>query len=154
MKLEKLESIVQSIVLECNRLRKAHDAEEKSVAGYVAIFSQSEKEFKELLKVTKTLGRIIEETPPGPVFLIQPMETASGKLRILKIRKPDAAKPQRGDTDYSLQDYPSFKQKHLKRSGFRLIQREKFEMIELMDNRFNAIAYFSNPPVEKQLGLT
>jgi hypothetical protein len=39
----------------------------------------------------------------------------------------------------------------LSKEGFKLIEREDFEMIELMDSEFNVRAYFSNPPLDERL---
>ena len=38
--------------------------------------------------------------------------------------------------------------------GFLLIvKNDNFEMIELVDSNFNIRVYFSNPPLDKQLGI-
>jgi len=71
---------------------------------------------------------------------------------LLKIRKPDPTRPELGDADFTVENYPEFKQRHLSKTGFSLIQKRKdFEMLELADPKFHVRAYFSNPPLDKQL---
>jgi len=90
----------------------------------------------------------------GPVYHIQPIKTVSGNLKLLKIRKPDSTKPELGDADFTVGNYSEFKKKHLSKTGFKLIpKREDFEMIELVDSKFDVRAYFSHPPLDKQLGI-
>jgi hypothetical protein len=42
----------------------------------------------------------------------------------------------------------------LNQEGFLLIEREDFEMIELMENNCSVRAYFSYPPLDEQLGIS
>ena len=39
------------------------------------------------------------------------------------------------------------------KEGFKLIERPSMEMIELMEDGADVRVYFSNPPLDKQLGL-
>jgi hypothetical protein len=71
----------------------------------------------------------------------------------LKIRKPDQTRPERGDADFAVKNYEEFKNSCLTKPGFGVIERDTFEMIELMDSSFDVRVYFSSPPVEVQLGL-
>jgi hypothetical protein len=96
---------------------------------------------------------VVEETSTGPLFHIQPLNTIAGKLRLLKIRKPDTTRLELGDADFTVSNYPEFKKKYLSQKGFSLIVRKNFEMIELVDPKFSVRAYFSNPPLDKQLGI-
>jgi hypothetical protein len=92
-------------------------------------------------------------TPTGPIFLLKsPLNTAGGILRLVKIRSPDPARPQRGDADFTVPDYLAFKRQFLGNKGFSLIERPGIEMIELVDPKFDVRAYFSNPPLDSQLG--
>lgn len=70
-----------------------------------------------------------------------------------KVRKPDKTRLQRGDGDFNT-DYEMFKRKYLDNKNFTLIKRVGSEMIELKDNQFDVLAYFSNIPTSKQLGIT
>ena len=89
----------------------------------------------------------------GPVFYTEPLKTISGNLRLVKIRRPDLKRKERGDADFTVADYPSFKKTYLGKSGFGIIKRPNMEMIELSDSAFNVLAYFSNPPLGKALNL-
>jgi hypothetical protein len=81
------------------------------------------------------------------------MLTTAGRLQLLKLRAPDKSRRERGDADFTVSNYQTFKSKYLNSPGFKLIVRDKFEMIELSDPTFGVLAYFSNPPLDVQLGL-
>ena len=102
--------------------------------------------------MSKQLGKIFKETQTGPLFLID-LDTESGKLNLLKIRKPDETRKERGDADFTVDDYNNFKKNYLPKPSFSLIKRDKFEMIELVNSNFNVQTYFSNPPLNQQFGL-
>jgi hypothetical protein len=87
------------------------------------------------------------------IFHIKPIETVAGKLRLLKIRTPDITRVERGDADFTINEYDKFKRAFLNKKGFKFIQRENFEMIELMDDKYDVRAYFSNPTQEQLLGV-
>ncbi len=95
----------------------------------------------------------MRDTSTGPLFKIAPLQTVAGPLQLLKIRKPDPTRTERGDADFTVSDYPTFKAKYLQRPGFRLIERPEMEMVELVDLTFNVRAYFSNPTLMKQLEI-
>ncbi len=106
-----------------------------------------------MLEAAKKIGKIIKETPTGPLFLIGPLETVSGPLKLLKIRKYDPTRPELGDADFTISNFQEFEKKYLSKPNFKLIRRPNFYMIELMDPEFNVRAYFSNPPLDKQLNI-
>ncbi len=149
-----LKKLVQEIVKKSKDLKDKHTSEKDAKVNYACIFCQSNEQFKEIIGLAKKLGKIIEETPKGPLFHIKSLETTSGKLQLLKIRKPDVKRPELGDADFTVSNYPEFKKKYLSKKGFKIIIREKFEMIELIDPEFNALAYFSNPPLDEQFGFS
>jgi hypothetical protein len=106
-----------------------------------------------MVNVARQLGSVAQETPTGPVFLIAPLPTAAGTLRILKIRRPDPKRPERGDADFTVADYDSFKNAHLGKTGFSLIKRTDMEMIELIDPSYDVIAYYSHPTLAQVLKI-
>jgi hypothetical protein len=154
MKIDELKKLVQDIVKKAKALKDKHTSEIDAPINYACIFCQSNEQFNELIILTKKLGKIIEETPTGPLFQIKPIETIAGKLQLLKIRKPDDKRPELGDADFTIKNYSEFKKKHLSKKGFKLIIREKFEMMELIDKEFDVLAYFSNPPLDEQFGIS
>ena len=153
METEDLQKLVQNIVKDAARLKDKHTGETDAPVNYACIFAQSREEFDALLDAAKKLGSVIRETPTGPLFRIEPLETVSGPLQLVKVRKPDETRTERGDADFTVPDYPVFKKEVLKKPGFKLIEREEFEMIELMDVSFDVRAYFSYPPLDLQLGI-
>jgi hypothetical protein len=153
MTTDDLKKLVKEIVAQANNFKNELISEDAPV-NYACIFSQSDEEFNILLEVTKKLGgKVVIETQAGPVFQIEPLLTVAGDLQLLKIRKPDDKRPERGDADFTLSNYNKFKKAHLSKPGFKLIKRDTFEMIEAVSSDYNVLVYFSNPPLDKQLGI-
>lgn len=151
--LDSLKANVTSIVARATALKDLHTSAEASVS-YSAVFTQSDDEFEALSEDAALWGSLVQVTKTGPVFVGPEIPTIAGPLRIIKIRKPDPTRPERGDADFAVADYPSFKARHLDSPGFTLIERDEFEMLELMDEAFNVRAYFSDPPVEEHSGIS
>jgi hypothetical protein len=142
--------LVKEIVNKARILKDSHTQETEAKVSYAAIFSQSANEYEELIGTAMRLGKVIDNTPTGPLFLVDPIKTDAGTIKIIKIRKPDASRRELGDADFNVSDYQSFKDRCLQQPGFKLIVRPKFEMIELAAKESDVLAYFSNPPVDKQ----
>ena len=148
---EELQKMIQLIVSQAKEMKDKHMAGDDSSVNYAAIFSQDDDEYEDLIEAIKEFGEVILDTKTGSLFKITPLDTAAGDLKLVKIRKPDKTRPERGDADFTVDDYGKLKKEFLGKEGFKLIEREDFEMIELMDSEFNVRAYFSNPPLDKQL---
>ena len=153
MELEKFRLLVKKIVEESNNLKNQYTNERNAPVNYACIFCQNEVQYRDFVALANELGTVIKETSTGLLFNIKPLETISGKLKLLKIRKPDVTRPEKGDADFTVLDYKKFKKKFLKQKEFSLIVREFFEMIELVDPSFKVRTYFSNPPLDHQLGI-
>ncbi len=153
MNAEDLKIMVQKIVKQACALKDKHTDEKNARVNYACIFSQNKEEYEKLIEAAKNIGTVIEQTSTGLLFHIHPIENVSGKLKLLKIRLPDKTRTERGDADFTVSDYLDFKKKYLSKKGFRLIKREDFEMIELVDSGSDVRAYFSNPPLDEQLGI-
>jgi hypothetical protein len=148
-----LDEIIPQIVADCVRLKNKYIEEKDLAVDWVCIFSHSQDEYEELLKQARVIGELTETTPSGLIFkFIKSPQTVAGKPKIFKIRQPDITKPELGDSDFTT-DYEQFKSKYLDNKKFNLIKREKFEMIELMDSKFNVRVYFSSIPPSKLRGL-
>jgi hypothetical protein len=52
-----------------------------------------------------------------------------------------------------VENYEEFKKRHLRLKGFKLIKRKDHEMVELMELGADVRVYFSNPHVDKLLGI-
>jgi hypothetical protein len=152
MNIEEFKNLIKGIIGESVNLKDKHIGENNIPVNYVAIFCQNKEEYRDFANLASELGMVYKNTETGPLFLIN-LDTNSGKLKLLKIRKPDRTRKERGDADFTISDYDKFKKDFLKKKGFKIIKRENFEMIELIDSRFNVRAYFSNPPLEEQFGL-
>lgn len=120
---------------------------------FACIFCQNEKEYKEFTNLIEKSGKIAERTQSGFTYLLdKPIETNAGHLRLVKIRKPDPARTERGDADFNT-NYEEFKKKHQNNPKFELIRRDTFEMLRLTDTDFDVMACFSNIPKSKILGI-
>jgi len=148
-----LQNLVRDIVEKATNLKNKHTEYKDALVNYTCVFAQSDDEYKELFKDAHEIGKIIKETPTGPLFQIEPLETAAGPLKLLKVRKPDPTRPERGDADFTISDFPKFEKKYLSLPGFKKIECPDFYMIELMDPDFDVRAYFSYPPLDAQLCL-
>jgi len=153
MERKDLEALVQGIVQQARDLKNAYTKETDARVNYACVFAQSQDEYDSLIHAVQQLGTVIKDTPAGPVFHISPLDTVSGTLKLLKIRKPDPTRPERGDADFTVSDYATFKKVQLSKPEFRLIERPEMEMIELVDKAFRVRAYFSNPPLDQQLNI-
>lgn len=153
MDTEDLKIKVKNIVEKATALKNKYIDPKDTPVNYACIFSQNKEEYEELLEVTRKIGNVIKETQTGLLFHIEPLQTVSGVLKLLKIRIPDPTRPERGDADFTVSNFSDFKKKYISNEGFKLIKREDFEMIELMDPKFDVRAYFSNPPLDLQLNI-
>ncbi len=144
---------IKNIVEQANILKNQYLQDQNTPVNYACIFSHSQKEYIELLEVAQKIGKVIKQTPTGPLFHLKPLATVSGTLKLLKIRLPDSQHPELGDADFTISNFSEFIREYLPQNDFKLIQREDFNMIELCNNHFNVRAYFSHPPLDEQLNI-
>lgn len=146
-------NLIHYIVKCCVNLKNKYVADKTLVADYICIFSHNRQEYQEFIHQASLLGEIAEETKTGPVFKFHvPPKTLAGKPKVLKIRIPDDTKKEKGDVDF-ITDYMKFKSVYLDNRRFTLIKREKFEMIQLKDNEYDVLVYFSSIPPSKLLEM-
>ena len=145
---------VQSIVSKSAELKNKYTDATNVPVEFGCIFCQSEAEYQKFISTITPLSKVVEDTPSGFTYLLNnPIDTASGPLKLVKIRKPDTKILQRGDADFNT-DYGEFKKKYQNNPSFELIQREKFEMLRLSDSSFEVMACFSNLPKSKVLEIS
>ncbi|MCH8821864.1 hypothetical protein IID23_05100 [Patescibacteria group bacterium] len=150
-----LQRTVDYIVNETIQLKNKYTDEISAPIDWVAVFAQNGQEYESFLKETRSMGKIVKDTSTGPIFkLDSPIKTKAGELFIIKIRKPDKTRPQRGDADFRIDNYKEFKEKYFSDKHFSLIERKDYQMLELKDSDFDVLVYFSNPPISKVLGLS
>ena len=153
MNIENLKIKIQNIVEKATELKNQYIDDKNTPVNYACIFSQSQEEYNELVETTRHMGNVVKETATGLLFQIKPLKTISGALQLLKIRLPDSTRPELGDADFTVSHFLEFEKKYLSRSGFKLIKRENFVMIELIDSQFDVRVYFSHPPLDIQLNI-
>jgi len=152
-KLNNLRATVTNIVSKAQALKNKHTDQVSAPVNYACIFAQSEDEYNEMESIFKEWGEPVHETKTGFVYRIPSLETSAGELTLLKLRKPDPTRPERGDADFTVSNYPEFKAKYLDKPNVKLIERPEMEMMELTDSDFDVRAYFSNPILEKVLEM-
>jgi hypothetical protein len=149
------EEIVRYIVDKSSELKNKFTDAKGAPVEFACIFCQNEGEYNELDEAVSSKGRLVQNTPSGKTYLLrEAIQTTAGPLRLLKVRKPDPARPERGDADFNT-DYQKFKSKYEGKLGFELLKRDNFEMLRLSDDNagFDVLACFSSIPMSKDLGI-
>lgn len=127
--------------------------EKEIVIDYVAIFSKDKNEFKNLERIAVNMGKEVdkETSITGRTFLSnKPLNTVAGTLSLVKIRKPDTTRPQRGAPDFKIQNYQQFKNKYLQSGGnFTLMTRKDYEMVEIKGE--DVLVYIPNKTLSDKM---
>lgn len=144
MNTKEIEEIVNYIVNHGLEAIRDNTDENALPLDYMGIFAKDDDEFEEMEKILKSLGTPGDKTATSTgltCILNQPISTPAGPLKVLKIRKPDSTRPQRGAPDFRVSDYASFKEKYLPSgSNFSLMIRKDYEMLELKGD--DVLVYF------------
>lgn len=153
MKHVELFTSVAYIVRRSNKLKNRFTRETAVPVEFACVFCQSEEEYQGFTRVIEVIGEIVERTPSGYTYLLrEPIATAAGPLRLVKVRKPDPKLKLRGDADFNT-DYEAFKKRYGGNPKFELVKRPTFEMLRLSDPAFDVMACFSGIPKSKELGI-
>lgn len=132
---QEMDEIIQYIVRQGIEAVRTNMGEQVVAIDYLAIFSKDEREYTAIEHLLEPLGSEAdkENTKTGRIFLLNdPIETLAGPLAVVKIRKPDLTRPQRGAPDFRVSNYLELKEKFLSSNGnFALMVRKNYEMIEV-----------------------
>ena len=149
-----LEKIVNYIVNQGLQAISENTEKKDLPVDYMGIFSKDDTEFTDMERLASTLGKPGDKTATksGSTFLLdKPLNTPAGPLKVLKIRKPDPTRPQRGAPDFQVKDYLSFKEKYFssgQNSNFSLMSRKKYEMLELKG--IDVLVYFPSKSFDER----
>jgi hypothetical protein len=144
---------IKYIVNHSNELKNKFTNASEAPVEFACIFCQNEKEYDKFTNSIEKLGKIIQNTPSGLTYLLEELiKTVAGSLRLVKIRKPDTQRTERGDADFNT-EYNNFKKRYQRNPKFELIKRDTFEMLRLSDQEFDVMACFSSIPMSKDLGI-
>ena len=114
----------------------------------LTVFSHYPDEYERLKSVVLSLGRMKTEQNGPYVKLKKPITVSPDTLRFLRVRKPDPYRMHVGCNDFDVPNYEAFKKTFLdKKAGLRLIERPKYEMIELYDPDYDVLAYVVSTPL-------
>lgn len=153
MNIDDIYELVKYIVSKSNDLKNKYTGEINAKVNYACIFCKKEDEFNNYIEILKRENSIIEDTYSGPLFKLNGLETVSGILKLLKVRRYDDKHLDLGDADFTITNYEEFKNKYINEINFKLISGEGYEMIELMEEGNEVRTYFSNPPLDEELGI-
>jgi len=148
-----LEERVRYIVDKSLELKnKFTDAKEAPIE-FACIFCQNQGEYRDLDFLVSKRGGVVQETDMGKIYLLtEGILTEAGLLRLLKVRKPDSQRHEKGDTDFNT-NFPEFKARYEHNPRFELVTRDTFEMLRLSDPEYDVMACFSSVPMSKDLGI-
>lgn len=151
--MDNLITTIDYIVSRSNELKNKFTDASTAPVEFACIFCQNGKEYEKFTNSIQSLGKIIQNTESGFTYLLnEPIKTVAGPLRLIKIRKPDTRRRERGDADFNT-DYINFKREYQKNPKFELVKRRTFEMLRLSDPEYHTMACFSNTPLSKDLGI-
>lgn len=146
-------SIVNYLVDKSILMKNKYTDAEDAPIEFACIFCQNDAEYEKLTTEIQALGKIAQNTTTGFTYLLnQPLETKAGALSLVKIRKPDPLRKERGDTDFNT-NYPEFKSKYSNEPNFELIERANFEMLRLSAPNQEVMVCFSSIPLSRFLGI-
>ena len=146
-------SFVSYIVDKSIQMKDKYTNANDAPIEFACFFCQNDTEYKKLTAEIQKLGKVVQDTPTGFTYLLnQPLETKAGSFRLVKIRKPDPLRKERGDTDFNT-NYPEFKKKYGKKPNFELIDRDSFEMVRLSVPNQDVMVCFSSIPLSRVLGI-
>ncbi len=151
--MDNLISTIHYIISNSVELKNKYTNTSSARIEFACIFCQNEEEYKQFTHSINTLGKIVERTESGYTYLLhKPFTTVVGPLRLIKIRKQDDQRVERGDANFNT-NYTEMKKLYEGNSKFELIKRESFEMLRLTDPKFDVMVCFSNIPKSKVLGI-
>ena len=151
--INQLAEITNWILEEATKLKDKHTNGVDAIANYVCVFCQNDEELVHFNAAAARLGPCVLKTGTGNVFHVSKTNPVGSTPKLLKIRKPDETRTERGDADFTVDDYSGFKQRFVNSPGFTLIPLKGAEMIELVDKDFDVRVYFSDPPLDVDLQL-
>lgn len=154
MNINDVYDLVKDIVNKSNILKNKYTDEINAKVNYACIFCKDEDEFNNYIAILKKDNNdIIEDTYSGPLFRLKDLETVAGMLKLLKVRRYDDKHLDLGDADFTVNNYEKFKDKYIDKPNFKLISGDGYEMLELMEEGNEVRTYFSNPPLDEELGI-
>lgn len=146
-------NLIQTIVSQATTLKDKYLEIGQTPVNYACIFAHNLNEYNVFNTIAQQLGKVVKDTPTGIIFQFPPINTATGELKLVKVRRPDPTRTELGDADFTVPNFPEFERDVLTKKGFSLIQRENMKMIELIDPAFDVRAYFSHPTLLVLLGI-
>lgn len=150
---QNLKEVVSYIANKSGELKNKYTGELSAPIEFACIFCQNYAEYKEYSRQIEPLGKVVQDTSTGYVYLLkEAINTGSGPLWLVKVRKLDPQRKERGDADFNT-DYRKFKKAYFGKPNFGLIERGDFEMLRIADPQFDVMTCFYSVPLSKILGV-
>jgi hypothetical protein len=111
---------------------------------YITIFGNHPHQYNRFVEWASELGTKSEANNGVRFELKEPIQTAGGLVKSIRIREPDVYRSQIGCADVKAGDYSKFKSEELPKhpESLRLIERPEYDMIEFFDfNDNDVLAY-------------
>lgn len=111
---------------------------------YLTIFSHHPHEYNRFVEWTSELGTKSEANNGVRFALKEPIQTAGGAVKSIRIRQPDPYRSQIGCADVRVEDYKKFEAEELPKhpDNLRLIERPEYGMIEFFDFDANDVLVY------------
>src|SRR3989344_8923133 len=139
---KRLIEAVKYVANQTTRLSRKIIGKELPISS-LTVFSHYKKEHENLVKIVYGLGKLYKEHNGPYIVLKKPIKVGNNLIKYLRIRKPDPYRVQVGCNDFDVQNYQSFKTKHLQKNteNLRLLDRPEYEMVEFFHPDFDVLAY-------------
>lgn len=153
--MQQLFDALQEIVNSSLQLKEKYLPNYKAKIDYVCIFSQNDKEYSFYTERAETIGRVVKQNEKGLLYKLQkPLTIKTYPVTLIRIRKPDPLRTERGYVDFVVDDFEAFKKNVvIKRKCFAEIPVDSGEMYELLDTDFSVRAFFPSMPLSADLKL-
>lgn len=145
-----IDAIVKYLIEKADQLINSYKMQDGiTKIDYVAIFPKSAVDETSLVESLKHIGLPVKETPTGTIYKLTTfVEMPQGEVQLVKIKKFDKNRTQRGYIDYEVADYQKFKMENLSKGVVEISQNaEGMEMLKLVDPE--VLIFFPENPLGK-----
>jgi len=153
----KLQQAIKYIDISCVKLIEKVIGRHLPVAGNIAVFTHSDKEYKDLLNVAEKIAEPKTSTNQKYFRLMEPFLLGSNKYEWLYIRKPHADSPQLGDIDFNLsEDEYKILKREVENGNMKytkIYNRPGWDMIEIVEPQAKVLPYISTLKMSEKARL-
>mgnify|MGYP003344586473 CR=1 FL=1 len=153
----KLQQAIKYIDINCVELIKKVIGRDLPVAGNIAVFTHSNDEYNNLLKIAEKIVEPSNSKKQKYYKLVRPITLGVNKYEWLYIRKPHAESPQLGDIDFILTEEEYNKLNSEVKNGnikyAKIYDRPNWDMIEIIEPETKVLPYISTIKMAEKVRL-